>query len=88
MRGSNNEVAVLDAVLGSLSKSPAFAEFEAPTTEHEAVIADEHNVLLARIAEMNNEEVIFIAGDFFREQITLSDSEAAEFSQMERFLNL
>lgn len=88
MHGSNNEVAVLDAVLDSLSKSPAFAEFEVPTTEHEAVIPIEHNALLARIAEMDNEEVISIAGDFFREQITLSDSEAAEFSQMEKLLNL
>lgn len=90
MLGSNNEVAVLDAVLGSLAKSPAFAEFEAPAPEPEPVPVFNlgFSALMAHIEKMEDEDTSFLmAGDFFNEQMPLTESESAEMDKMERLLN-
>jgi hypothetical protein len=88
MLGSNNEVAVLDAVLGSLAKSPAFAEFEAPVPEAAAKYAVGFSVFMAHIEKMEDEDSSFlVAGDFFNEQMPLTDSESAEMDEMTRLLN-
>lgn len=88
MHGSNNEVAVLDAVLGSLAKSPAFAEFEAPAPEPIPVLAMGFSALMAHIEKMEDEDSSFlVAGDFFNEQMPLTESESAEMDEMTRLLN-
>ena len=52
MHGSNNEVAVLDAVLGSLAKSPAFNLFdgvEVPEPEPVPVFSIGYSDFLAHV---------------------------------------
>lgn len=88
MLGSNNEVAVLDAVLGSLVKSPAFAGFEAPAPEPSPAKMIDFSAFMVRIEKMEDEDSSFlVAGDFFNEQMPLTDSEAAEMDEMERLLS-
>lgn len=91
MYGSNNEVAVLDAVLGSLANSPAFAEFETPASEPERghVFNLDFSSFTAQSEKMEDEDSSFtVAGDFYNEQMPLTDSESAEVDEMERLLNL
>jgi hypothetical protein len=93
MLGSNNEVAVLDAVLGSLSKSPAFASFEAPVSEPVPVISLDFNAFKADMEayaeELEDEGNVLIGGDLFHDEpVILTEAEAAEMAQMERLLNL
>lgn len=89
MHGSNNEVTVLEAVLGSLSKSEGFGLFETvviPTPV--PTVSNDMSGFLALIQDMDNEQVVSIAGDLFHEQITLTDSESSQMDEMERRLGL
>lgn len=74
MHGSNNQVAVLDAVLGSLANSPAFAEFETPAPEPERghVFNLGFSAFMAHIEKMEDENTFPVAGDLFHEPVTLS----------------
>lgn len=89
MVGSNNDVAVLDAVLGSLAKSPAFAEFDTPATEPVHVFNLGFSDFMTHIEKMEDEDSSFtVSGDFFNEQMPLTDVETAEMDAMERSLKL
>jgi hypothetical protein len=90
MHGSNNEVAVLEAVLGSLSKSPAFDLFDEvvailPTSDPEPipVIEIDYLSLIQRVADFEGQIRDFPEGK--TAPMTLTSSQR---NDLKHFFNL